>query len=837
MQAGPDKKKTGRRRGSLGHWSTRYKGVTPNALRRSFLSNLEYSLAKDEFTWTSHDEFLSLACTIRERLIERWILTQQQYHRRNVKRVNYFSLEYLPGRLLESNALNLGLRDACRTVCARQGMSLEEILGQEPDQGLGNGGLGRLASCFMDSMATLQLPSIGYGIRYQYGIFKQLIKDHVQHEVPEGWLRFGNPWEIERPEYRFTIRFYGRTVHPRGSTHRAPTQWLDPEIVIAVPYDTPVSGYRNDTVNTLRLWSAHSTNELDLQDFNRGDYIGACEKHLTSETISKVLYPSDNTQAGKELRLKQQFFFTSASLQDIIRRFRKDNGDDFSRFSGKTAIHLNETHPAIAIPELMRLLVDEYLIDWDTAWKTVTEVFAYTNHTLMPEALEKWPVPLIQRLLPRHMEIIFEINQAFLELVSRRLGGDPDLMRRMSIIEEGSDKFVRMAHLAIVGSHSVNGVANLHTELLKSGLFGDFHRLWPAKIRNKTNGITPRRWLYKCNTSLSALITKAVGEGWTTDLSRLEGLCALKDDAAFQRRWRAARRRNKIRLAEELLKRDGISLNPETLIDVQIKRIHEYKRQLLNIFGCIADYNALRSGKAPKYVPRTVLIAGKAAPGYAAAKLIIELIGNVSAVINEDRRCADKLKVHFVPNYCVTLAEFIIPAADLSQQISTAGTEASGTGNMKLALNGALTIGTLDGATVEMRDRIGEQNMFIFGLTADQVQQSRQRGYDPRSRYETCAPLKEAIDMVGSGYFSPEEPRRFAPIVDSLLEGGDPFMIMADFQSYLDCRKRVQRAYRDRRAWAEMSILNTARMGWFSSDRAVGQYAEDVWKVGPEQAA
>ncbi|MBD3322772.1 MAG: glycogen/starch/alpha-glucan family phosphorylase [Chitinivibrionales bacterium] len=800
-------------------------------MRRSFLSNLTYNLGKDSRTSSLYDQYLSFAYAIRERLIEQWILTQRYYHKANVKRTAYLSLEYLPGRLLEMNCINIGIHETSRQMIHELGLNFEQIVHEEPDAGLGNGGLGRLASCFMDSMATLQIPAIGYGIRYQYGIFKQQIAGFRQREVPEEWLQIINPWEIERPEYRVRIKFGGTVDHAPEASLRAPAQWNDTEDVIAMPYDMPVAGFQNTTVNTLRLWSANSTNELDLQEFNRGDYAKACDSKIESESISKVLYPSDNTPAGKELRLKQEYFFTSASLQDIIRRFRQDNGDDFGLFPEKVSIHLNETHPALAIPELMRLFVDEYHLEWDTARGIVTKVFAYTNHTLMPEALEKWPVKMIESLLPRHMEIIYEINDDFLKTVIGRYPHDTARMRRMSIIEEGYERHVRMAHLAIVGSHSVNGVAALHSQLMQQGIFRDFNEMSPDIFNNKTNGITPRRWIYKCNPLLTDLVSRTIGNEWITDFSHLKELAGYAGDAAVHEQWELVKRKNKERLADILYRWEGFSVDPHMIFDIQIKRIHEYKRQFLNILHCIALYEGIRSGQITDAVPRTVMFAGKAAPGYYMAKLIIELINRVAYTINKDKKTKKYLQVHFIPNYRVSLAEYLIPAADISEQISTAGTEASGTGNMKFALNGALTIGTMDGANIEMREEVGKDNIFIFGLTADEVRTLKARGYNPQLYYDTSEPLKQAFDLIEKGYFCPEDPHHFDPLCHSITDGGDPFVIMADFESYMNCHRRITTAYLDTVQWNRMSILNTANMAKFSSDRTIREYARDIWGI------
>jgi starch phosphorylase len=814
------------------NWKIHFKGTDSESIRRGFLNNLEYNIAKDRYTLTDTDTYHSLAYTIRERLIERWILTQQEYHKHNVKRVYYLSLEFLMGRLLHNSVMNLGLLSSSKTAMDELGLSYEDILDQEPDAGLGNGGLGRLAACFLDSMATMELPAIGYGIRYEFGIFKQkVIKGH-QVEVPEEWLQLGNPWEIERPEYRITIKMYGKTKFVTQDDGTTKKMWIGTQDIIAVPYDIPVPGFGNNTVNTLRLWSARAAHEFDLEEFNQGDYIGACEDKLSSENISKVLYPNDNNHSGKQLRLKQQHFFTSASLQDIIRRFLKEN-HSLKALPEKVAIQINDTHPAIAIVELMRLLVDEHGLEWDDAWEVTTHTFAYTNHTLMPEALERWSVAMMQDLLPRHMEIIYEINTRFLRQVSYKYPGNTDLLRRMSLIEEGNEPKVRMAYLAIVGSHSVNGVAALHTQLLKTGLVKDFYDMWPQKFNNKTNGITQRRWLYAANQGLSGLITEKIGSGWIKDLEQLKGLEQYCDDAEFHHRWLAIKQANKQAFVQKVYKWDGIVLNPDTMFDVQVKRIHEYKRQLLACLHGIALYNRIKKQGREGFVPRTIVFAGKAAPGYFMAKLIIKFINDVAAAINQDPQTNDLLQMHFLPNYRVSLAEALIPAADLSEQISTAGTEASGTGNMKFALNGAVTIGTMDGANIEIREAVGAENIFIFGLRAEEVSQLWATGYNPWDYFNKNEQLQQVMELITSGFFNHNEPGLYKPIYDTLLGGGDRYMLMADFASYWNLQLEAAKAYADRQRWARMSILNVANMGRFSSDRTIMQYSKDIWGVKP----
>jgi glycogen phosphorylase len=811
-------------------WAVHFKSMNANNIRLGFLNNLEYSLAKDKFSITPYDEYLSLAYTVRERLVERWITTKQQYHKQNVKRIYYLSMEFLMGRLLNNNLLNLGLGDACRKSMNDLGMDMEDIIDQEYDAGLGNGGLGRLAACFLDSMATLELPTVGYGIRYEFGIFNQKIINGYQVEFPEQWLELTNPWLIERPEYKVSIKYFGKTVYHTDSHGKPCVSWIDTDEVIAIPYDVPVPGFGNNTVNTLRLWSARAANEFNLEHFNSGDYIGACQDKLTSENISKVLYPNDNNHSGKELRLKQQHFFTSASLQDIIRRFLQNN-NDFAHFPEKVAIQLNDTHPSISIVELMRLLIDEHGLEWDASWDIVTKTFAYTNHTLMPEALEKWPVSLMKTLLPRHMEIIYEINSRFLRQVSYKYPGNMDKLRDMSLIEEGSEPKVRMAYLAIVGSHSVNGVSELHTRLLTTGLVRGFYEYWPEKFNNKTNGITQRRWLHASNVPLATLITDAIGDRWITQCSELEKLIPYAEDPAFCAKWREAKQSNKLRFVEKMNKWEGLRLNPNTLFDVQVKRIHEYKRQTLNILYCIALYNEIKAGNRSKCTPRTMFFAGKAAPGYYMAKLIIKFINNVAGVINNDPDMRGLLEIHFLRDYRVSLAECLIPASDVSEQISTAGTEASGTSNMKFALNGALTIGTMDGANIEIWEEVGDENIYIFGLRSPEVDELRERGYNPWDYYHKNESLKNVMDLIGKGFFSPQEPELFKPIFDTLLNDGDKYMVMADFDSYIKAHAKLTAAYKDQKLWTKMSILNVAHVGKFSSDRTIRQYSDEIWQT------
>ncbi|MDP8299680.1 MAG: glycogen/starch/alpha-glucan phosphorylase [Candidatus Tantalella remota] len=798
-------------------------------LKAAFMHNRRYALAKDLYTATDYDNYESIALSIRERLIERWILTQQRYHDENCKRVYYLSLEFLTGRLLGNNILNLGLEEESTVAMEELGFDLEDLYDQEVDQALGNGGLGRLAACFLDSMATLGLPATGYGIRYDYGIFKQKIVNGSQVELPDEWLKFGNPWEFERPEFTIKISFYGKT-RPRVNREGKPcADWVDTQDVLAMAYDTPVPGFRNGVVNNLRLWSAKSTEDFDLDYFSDGDYIKACRQKIMSENISRVLYPSDKVYKNIELRLQQEYFFTSASIQDIIRRFKMHNRD-FKTFPDKVAIQLNDTHPAIAIVELMRILIDIENFDWDEAWEITVNSFGYTNHTIMSEALEMWPIDLLGRLLPRHLEIICEINMRFLRQVAAKYPKDQDKARRMSLIEEDNDKKIRMSHLSIVGSHSVNGVSGLHTELLKTTLFKDFYEFYPEKFNNKTNGITQRRWLMKANPALTALINGAIGDKWAMNLGKLRKLEAFTDDSFFMDSWRSVKKDNKRWLVKYIEDTTGTVVDPGSMFDVQVKRIHEYKRQVLFAFYLIAQYARMKNDPDADIVPRTAIIAGKAAPGYAMAKLIIKFINNVAEVINNDPDVKDRLKVVFLENYCVSLAERIFPASDLSEQISTAGKEASGTGNMKFMLNGALTVGTWDGANIEIAEEVGDDNIFIFGLRTDEVKELRKKGYKPQEFVEKDPVLKEVIRLVQEDVFSQSERGIFQPLIDSLM-WNDQYMVFADFKEYLSIQEKVSEAFLDVDRWTKMSIMNTARSGRFSSDRTVSEYAKDIWGI------
>jgi starch phosphorylase len=797
-------------------------------VRDAFAERMMYTVAKDQYTATDFDVYQALAYAVRDRLMERWFTTQTAYYLANVKRVYYLSLEFLPGRALVQNIVNLGARDAYTAAMRKVGYDLEALQDQESDAGLGNGGLGRLAACIMDSAATLALPFFAYGIRYEYGIFRQRIEDGFQVEYPDNWLRYGNPWEIPRPDAVFPIRFHGRSDWYTDEGGVARVRWLDTEDLWAMAYDTPVAGYGNQTVNTLRLWAAKSSREFDLQRFNAGEYVKAVEDKTRTENISKILYPPDDQYAGKELRLRQQYFFVSATLQDVLRRFWKRGPHRIEDLPDKVAIQLNDTHPVLAIPELMRLLVDEYRLEWDLAWSMTSRIFAYTNHTVLPEAMERWSADLLGRLLPRHVEIIQEIDRRHRLNVQQRTG-DSGIAERTRIIDEAGQ--VHMARLAFVGSHSVNGVAALHTEILRRGTFADLDRALGGRLNNKTNGITPRRWLLEANAGLAQLITEAIGDGWIRDLDHLERLAPFADDAAFRKQWAASKRTNKVVLEDRIRQACGLDIDPDALLDCQVKRIHEYKRQLLNALHALALYQRLRDGQGDG-IPRTVLFAGKAAPGYAMAKLIIKLIHAVADLVNNDPATREQLRVAFLPNYSVSLAELIFPACELSEQISTAGTEASGTGNMKAALNGALTIGTLDGANVEIREAVGAQNIFIFGLTAEAAASLRASGYSPQSFVDANEDLRQAIETISDGEIHRNNPGLFRPIVEALL-GQDRYLHCADFAAYAACQQRAATVYATPDEWNRMSILNAARMGRFSSDRTVREYARDIWGVTP----
>src|SRR4051812_30438791 len=812
------------------------RATAPNeaaALLHSFTNHLLYSLAKDQYSATTLDRYMSLALTARDRLIERWISTQQRYYRKDAKRVYYLSAEFLMGRALSNNLINLGLHDVAREAMKMLNLDLGDVLEQEVDAGLGNGGFGRLAACYLDSMATLDIPAYGYGIRYEFGMFDQEIKDGWQLERPDEWLRLGNPWEIARPEYGMPVRFGGHVEEHTDDRGHLRVRWTGGEQVVGMPYDTPIAGYGCNTVNTLRLWRARASTDFDLRYFNEGDYEKAVLDKNRSETISKVLYPSDLKMFGKELRLKQQYFFVACSLHDIVRRHLVAY-PSLDNFADKVAIQLNDTHPAVAIPELMRIFVDEYAIPWERAWELTQGTFGYTNHTLLSEALETWSVDMFQRLLPRHLTLIYEINRRFLRQVMNRFPYDEPRISRMSLIDDadGTHKRIRMAYLAVVGSHSVNGVAALHTELLKADLLRDFNEMFPERFNNKTNGVTPRRWLLAANPLLSDAITARIGDGWMTELDQLTELLPHAEDPVFRKEVRAIKQQNKDALAKYIEAENKIVVDRSSIFDVQVKRLHEYKRQLLNVLHVIALYLRVKKNPDLAMVPRTFIFGGKAAPAYTTAKLIIKLINSVGEVVNADPQVNGKLKVVFLANYRVSLAERIFPASDLSEQISTAGKEASGTGNMKFALNGALTIGTLDGANIEIREEVGPDNFFLFGLTAAQVADLWKSGYRPRDYYEQNAELKGVIDLIASGFFSPDHPETFRPLVQSLLDH-DPYLLFADFQSYLDCQARVSEAFLDQDKWSRMAILNIAKMGKFSSDRTIREYAAEIWKAAP----
>ncbi|MEW8506624.1 MAG: glycogen/starch/alpha-glucan phosphorylase [Candidatus Thiodiazotropha sp.] len=798
--------------------------MDPEAISFDFRRYFAHTLGRDDHCTSSHYPYKALALAIRDRLIERWKRTRSTYEKEDCKRTFYLSLEFLMGRTLSNAILNLDVNEEVVQAFIDLGINLDDIRESEPDAGLGNGGLGRLAACFLDSCATLELPVRGYGLRYEYGMFRQHIANGYQIEDPDHWLRDGNPWELERPEYTQRIKFGGHTEHINGSV-----RWVDTQDVLAVPYDLPVPGYRNGTVNTLRLWKAAATDEFNLEEFNAGSYPEAVEAKNHAEHITMVLYPNDASENGKELRLRQQYFLASASIRDVIREWT-ENHANFVGFEDKNCFQLNDTHPSVSVAELMRQLMDEHGLSWDRAWEITSSTMAYTNHTLLPEALERWPVKLFQCLLPRLLEIIYEINARFLSQVALRWPGDTDRLRRMSIIEEGETPMVRMAYLAIVGSFSVNGVAALHTELLKQGLFQDFHDFWPHRFNNKTNGVTPRRWLAACNPGLRRLLDETVGNGWISNLPALEKLTACAEDPTFQRKWQQVKRENKQRLAK-LVKIDcDVSFDCDAMFDVQVKRIHEYKRQLLNILHVIHLYNRIKAGDTENWTQRCVLIGGKAAPGYQMAKLIIKLINSIAKVVNNDIQVGDMLKIAFLPNYRVTAMEVIAPGTDLSEQISTAGKEASGTGNMKFMMNGAVTIGTLDGANIEILEEVGESNFFLFGLTSDKVEEMR-HNYMPNRIIDKDNDLKRVMQLLESGYFNQFEPGVFDPIIESIRNPYDPWMTAADFRSYTDAQERVALAYQDPKEWIRMSVINSAMSGRFSTDRTISEYNRDIWRL------
>lgn len=809
--------------------------LTKNALQQAFLDNLFYIQGKFPTLATQNDYYMALAYMVRDRLLHRWISTASEYTDQGARTVAYLSAEFLMGPHLGNNLINLGIYDEVKTAIEELGLDFDVLLNQEVEPGLGNGGLGRLAACFLDSIATLEIPSIGYGIRYEFGIFDQEIVDGWQVEKTDKWLRFGNPWEIARPEWSVEVKFGGYTTRQSDmlSTVDAPAKvkWIPERTVIGIPYDTPIPGYKVNTCNTLRLWRADAPESFDFAVFNRGDYYGAVNKKVASENISKVLYPNDEQAQGKELRLQQQYFFTSCSLQDML-RILKIQEISFDRFHEKFAVQLNDTHPAVAISELMRLLIDEHDLPWARAWEITRKTFAYTNHTLLPEALERWSLGMFQKLLPRNLEIILEINEQFLKEVRARYPDDHGRIARMSIIDEFGERYVRMANLACVGSHAINGVAELHSELLKQDVLRDFYELSPEKFSNKTNGVTPRRWIVLSNPSLTSLITETIGEKWLKDLSKLRKLEPQAKDAAFCQAWQQIKHANKVNFAQLVKHKTGLTIDPDSMYDVQVKRIHEYKRQHLNILHVIALYLKLKANPNLALQPRTFIFGGKAAPGYHMAKLIIKLINSVGQVINNDPALHDVLKVVYLPNFNVSNGHHVYPAAELSEQISTAGKEASGTGNMKFSLNGALTIGTFDGANIEIRKEVGPENFFLFGLTAQEVVALKHSGYRPDNYLHANPLLQEVFNAIRSGIFSNGDGGLFYPLIDNLL-GHDPYMVLADFQSYVDCQEQVNQAYQDPRKWTRKSILNAIRCGKFSSDRSIKEYCEDIWKVKP----
>jgi len=812
-------------------WPTPAFPSTVNAIKENIIHHLMSFQGRDPERSGAQDVYRALAYTMRDLMVQKWIATQKNIYAKEKKRVYYLSLEFLIGRSLGNSMTNLGILEDAKQAVKELGFDMDEIVNQEEDAALGNGGLGRLAACFMDSIATLKIPAYGYGIRYEYGLFYQKLVDGYQVERPDNWLRNGTPWEFERQMPIFRVQFFGNVASYIDDQGRYRAKWINSQDVMAKPCDIMVPGYKNDHVINMRLWSAFASRELDLTDFSRGDYIGAVQTQVSSETISKVLYPPDHNYAGQELRLKQQYFFVAATFQDIMRRY-KNKHSGFERFPSLIAVQLNDTHPSIAIPELMRILLDLEGLGWEESWNITVNTFAYTNHTLMPEALERWSVEIMERVLPRHMQIIYEINRRFLIEVAQRYPGSERKLRTLSIIEEGPVKMVRMAHLAIIGSHSVNGVAELHSQLLKERIFPDFHEFFPGRFNSKTNGITPRRWLLDINPELALLISSRIGPEWITDLDRLHELEPFAGDVQFLADWRRIKLNNKIRLAEYIARKCQVKVNPAAMFDIQVKRIHEYKRQLLNALHLIHLYQRIIHGEADDIAPRVAIFAGKAAPSYWRAKLIIKLINSIGDVVNKDPRVKDRLKVVFLPNYNVSQAEIIMPAADLSEQISTAGTEASGTGNMKFSLNGALTIGTLDGANIEIREEVGEENIFIFGMTAEEAEFERRNV--SRTPWQICQrneSIKNIIESIADGSFSNGDKELFKPLVDSLMDKHDPFLLILDLESYIDCQNKVNKAFLDSESWAKTAVLNVARMGKFSTDRTIKQYSEEIWSV------
>lgn len=807
--------------------------LTVSAFQDAIRYHARYSLGKRWESCSRRELFTAVALTVRDSIIDKMLDTEDRYQQADPKRVHYLSMEYLPGRFLKNNLSNLGMLDLCRDALRKMGVDLAEVLEGECEAGLGNGGLGRLAACFLDSLATMSMPAYGYGINYEYGLFKQDIDNGYQKEKPDNWLTHGSPWQIERPDEACIIPLYGRVEHGIDRTGQYNPMWMDWKIIIGVPHDMPIVGFSGQTVNVLRLYSARSSEEFDMQIFNDGDYLKAVEQQIASETISKVLYPSDLVEAGRELRLIQEYLLVACTLRDIVRRYGKTHST-FDQFASKVAIHFNDTHPALAVAELMRILVDEYAQPWERAWETTQAALSYTNHTLMPEALERWSVSLFEAVLPRHLQIIYEINRRFLAQVASVWLGDHERLRRMSLIEEGEQKAVRMVNLALVGSHSTNGVSALHTQLVKTSLAPDFYQLWPDKFSTKTNGVTPRRWLLQANPLLADLITNTIGNDWITDLGKLRALESYARDPDFQQAFMKVKRSSKALLTRLIHDRCRVTVSPDALFDVHVKRIHEYKRQLLNVMQIIHEYQCMtQDGKAPP-VPRVYIFAGKAAPGYWAAKQLIKLITSVGDVINTDPRVQGLLKVVFIPDYRVSLAEQIVPAADVSEHISMAGTEASGTGNIKFAMNGALTIGTHDGATIEIMEEVGQENIFLFGLQVEEIQRIRERGsYHPREYYHRSPHIRRLMDTFVSNLFCPNQPGLFRWIYESILNRGDPYFHLADLESYIATQERVAQAFKDPTVWACKAILNVARMGKFSSDRAIAEYAREIWNIKP----
>jgi starch phosphorylase len=805
------------------------------SIKDAIVRHLHCSLGTDENKANNHAWWKATCATVQEQVLEQLRKTQKTHYLNDTRAVHYFSAEFLMGRLMSNNLQNLGLYEQTDQALHELGVSLTDIMEEEQDMALGNGGLGRLAACFIDSLATLDLPAVGYGLHYEHGLFRQEIKNGEQIERPDSWRDYGNPWEICRPESIQAIPLYGYVETKYGENGQVTKEWHPGLIVKGLPWDIPVVGYGGKTVNVLRLWQSQASDYFNWDVFNAGGYVDAQKENVQAETISKVLYPNDETEAGKELRLIQQYFFSACSLKDIIRRYKRAHGDDWSRFTDQVVIQLNDTHPAVAIPELMRILIDRAELDWDSAWAICSKTFAYTNHTLLPEALEKWSARMFEKILPRHLEIIYEINHRFMTEVEKVWPGDDNMKKKLSIIEEGNEKMVRMGNLSVIGSFAVNGVAQIHSALVKKDLFPEFNQMWPGKLTNVTNGITPRRWLKACNPKLSALIDEKVGDDWPLHLDKLQGLAKFADDATFQSQFMQIKHENKVALAAEVLELTGIEIDPKAIFDIQIKRLHEYKRQHLNLLHIMALYRRLLENPHYDIHPRVFLFGAKAAPGYKLAKDIIYAINQVAEKINNDKRVNKKLKVVFLPNYRVSLAEKMIPAADISEQISTAGKEASGTGNMKLSLNGALTVGTLDGANIEIAEEVGDENIFIFGLDVDDVTALQAKGYNPFDYYYNNQEIKAILDWLETDYFTPGKPGALASLKHSLLDGGDPYLVLADFAAYSQAQRKADIAYKDPKRWAKMAILNTARMGKFTSDRSIKDYVQKIWKLQPCQ--